>query len=212
MRYFSSLIQDFSKSNLVPNAYYALGSIYEEESNHQEAINNFNKVMEYSKSDLSGTAAIAVADVYVKQNQFDAALETYKKVIQEYNNLAHLVYPKIADIYRQVGNFDEAIDFYLKSLDVVPAREMSNIRFKIAEVKQAQGKPEEAIEEYLKVTYLYSENSDLVVKSLLRVAQIYEDKENFKEAMNIYKKIASMDVAETKYAQERIDWIKTHVK
>jgi len=52
----------------------------------------------------------------------------------------------------------------------------------------------------------------LAVKALLRVAAIYEDKENFKEAASIYKRIISMDVQEAKYAQERIDWIKAHVK
>jgi len=51
-----------------------------------------------------------------------------------------------------------------------------------------------------------------MVKSLLRVAAIYEDAENFKEAMNIYKRIISLNVEEAKYAKERIDWIKTHVK
>jgi tetratricopeptide (TPR) repeat protein len=89
---------------------------------------------------------------------------------------------------------------------------MAEIQFKIAETEEAQGKTQEAIEEYLKVTYLYSENQVLVVKSLLRVAAIYEDKENFKEAVNIYKRIVSMNVEEAKYAQERIDWIKTHVR
>jgi bifunctional ADP-heptose synthase (sugar kinase/adenylyltransferase) len=62
------------------------------------------------------------------------------------------------------------------------------------------------------VTYLYSENAAFSTKALLRVAQIYEAKENFKEAANIYKRIVSMNVEEAKYAQERIDWIKTHVK
>ncbi len=89
---------------------------------------------------------------------------------------------------------------------------MADIQFKIAEALQAQASYPDAIEEYLKVTYLYSENNDLAVKALLRVAAIYEDKEDFKEAVNIYKRINSMNVQEAKYAQERIDWIKTHVK
>jgi hypothetical protein len=44
------------------------------------------------------------------------------------------------------------------------------------------------------------------------VAAIYEDKEDFKEALNIYRKIIAMNADEAKYAQERIDYIKTHVK
>ena len=211
-RYFSSLIQDFPKSNLIPDAHYALGSIYTEDSQYEDAINNFKKVIELGRSDLAATADIAIADIYVKQDQLDLALQAYKKIAGDYSNLVGLVYPKIADIYSKIGNYDEAMDFYQKSLEVVPVKEMSNIQFKIAEVKKTQGKLQEAIEEYLKVTYLYSQDNGLVVKALLRVAAIYEDKEDFKEALNIYKRITSMAVEEAKYAQERIDWIKTHIK
>ena len=211
-RYFSSLIRDFPKSNLIASCFYALGSTYEEESKYQEAIDNFRKIMELGKSDLAGTAAIAIADIYVKQDKLDLALATYKEVAQAYDNLGNLIYPKIADIYYKIGSYEQAQDYYRRSLDVVPVREMSHIQFKIAEVLEAAGKTQEAIEEYLKVAYLYSENNDLAVKALLRVAAVYEDKENFKEALNIYKRVASMNVQEAKYAQEKIDWIKTHVK
>jgi tetratricopeptide (TPR) repeat protein len=164
------------------------------------------------KSDLTGQAAIAMADIYIKQDKLDLALRTYADTVREYSNLAHLIYPKIADTYRKMANLEQAIDFYRKSLEVVPVRQMPDIQFMIAEIRQTQGNLEEAIEEYLKVTYLYSEKNDLAVKSLLRVAAIYEDKDNFKEAVNIYKRIISMQVEEAKYAQERIDWIKTHIK
>lgn len=211
-RYFSSLIQDFPKSNLVADAYYALGSSYEEESKHEEALEYFKKVMELGKSDLAGQGAIAIADIYVRQDKPDLALDAYKDMARDYPNLTHLIYPKTADLFYKINDYNEAVDFYRKSLEVVPAREMAGIQFKIAEVLQTQGKLDEAIEEYLKVTYLYSENNNLAVKALLRVAQIYEGKEDFKEAMNVYKRIASLNVEEAKYAQERIDWIKAHVQ
>jgi TolA-binding protein len=211
-RYFSSIIQDFPKSNLINSCYYALGSTYVEESRYPEAINNFKKVMESGRSDLAGTAAIALADIYVKEDKFDLAINIYKETVKEYPNLANLIYPKIADVYYGINNYTQAIEFYRQSLDVVPIRQVTEIQFKLAEVLQAQGKWAEAIEEYLKVTYLYSEDSDLALKSLLRVAAIYEDKENFKEALNIYKRVISMDAQEAKYAQERVDWINKNIK
>jgi len=211
-RYFSSLIQDFPKNNLIPDAYYALASTYAEENKYEEAISNFKKVTDLGSSDLAGTANIAIADIYTKQGKVDLAIGIYKGVIEGYPNLTSLIYPKIAELYRKINNYNEAIDYYRKSLNIVPARQMADIQFKIAEALEAQGSSSDAIEEYLKVTYLYSENNDLAVKALLRVAAIYEDKENFKEAVKIYKRINSMDVQEAKYAQERIDWIRAHSK
>lgn len=211
-RYFSSLINDFPKSPLVQDAYYAIGTSLEEESRHLEAIENFKKVIELGKADLHGQAAIAIADIYVKQEDLGSALQAYEKIAGEYPNLAHLIYPKMAQLYYKTSDYSRALELYRKCLDVVPVREMGDIHFKIAEVMQAQGAMEEAIEEYLKVAYLYSENDTLVLKALLRVAVIYEDKENFKEAARIYERIAATDAEEAKYAKERIQWIKEHIK
>ena len=211
-RYFSSLIKDFPKSDLVASCYYAIGSTYVEESNYLQAIENFKKVIDSGKTDLSGTATIALADIYVKQDKLDLALNTYKDVIKQHPNLLNLVYPKIADLYCKMADYEQALEFCRKSLEVVPLRQMADIQFKLAEILQTQGRFLEAVEEYLKVSYLYPENNTLVVKSLLRVAGIYEGQENFKEALNIYNKVISMDAQEAKYAQERIDWIRTHIK
>ncbi len=211
-RYFTSLIQDFPKSALTASSFYAVGSTYAEESNYQEAINNFQKVMELDKADLAGQAGVAMGDIYLKQEKPDLALGAYKDAVAEHANLDNLVYPKIADVYSKLGDYDQAIDFYEKGLAVVPLRQMSDIQFKIAEARQAKGALAEAIEDYLKATYLYADNNDLTVKALLRVAAIYENKENFKEALNIYKRIAAMNVEEAKYARERMDWIRVNIK
>lgn len=211
-RYFQSLIQDFPGNNLIPDAYYALGSTYAEENKYDDAVNNFKKVIETGKSDLAGTANIAIADIYTRQDKIDSSLKIYQDAVSDYPNLASLIYPKIADLYRKTNNYAEAVNFYRKSLNIAPVGETADIQFKIAEALQAQGSYSDAIEEYLKVTYIYSENNDLTVKALLRVAAIYEDKENFKEAVNIYKRINFMNVPEAKYAQERIDWIRAHRK
>jgi TolA-binding protein len=211
-RYFSSLIQDFPKSALVVSAYYALGSTYQDEAKYDEAIENFKQVVSQENSDLAGAAAVAIADIYVKRDDINSALATYKEVLKRHPNLTALVYPKIADIYVKIKDYPQALDLYKKSLDIVPVRQMPDIQFKIAQALQAQGNTQAAIEEYIKVTYLYAEDNSLAVKSLLRVAAIYEDKEDFKEALNIYRKIIAMNADEAKYAQERIDYIKTHVK
>lgn len=209
-RYFLALIQDFPKSNLITDAYYVIGSIYSEEKQYEQAIASFKKVMEFAKSDLTGQAAVSIADIYVKQDKDDLALSTYKEAVEVYQNLGHLIYPKVAGIYYKKGDYGQALGFYRKSLELVPLRQMPDIQFKIGELLETQGKPQDAVEEYLKVTYLYSENNDLAVKALLRVGSIYENKSNITEAINIYRRIVSMDVKEAKYAKERIDWLNNH--
>ncbi len=210
--YFFSLIKDFPKSSLIPDAYYALGASFAGESNYEQAVINFKKVMGLNKLELIGNAGVAIADIYLKQGNLDLALNAYKEMLANHNNLASLIYPKIGEIYYKQNNFNEAVISYKKCLDLVPVKQMGDIQFKLAEVLQAQGKIQDAVEEYLKVPYLYPEENSLVIKSLLRAAAIYEDKEDFKGAINIYQKLVLMGVEESKYAKERIDWIKTNVK
>jgi len=211
-RYFLAIIQDFPRSNLVSDAYYALGSTYEEEGDDKKALECFNKVIGIAEPDLTGQASVAIGDIFVKRNEYDSALKSYEETIKKYPNLSALLYPKIAEIYKRQGRYTLAIEFYRKSMEIAPLRQTDLLQFKIAESLQEQGKVDEAIEEYLKLTYLYPEDKSLVTKSLLRVGQIYEDREKFKEAKNIYDKVASMDVDEAKYARERIEWIEKNTR
>ncbi|MDD5432925.1 MAG: tetratricopeptide repeat protein [Candidatus Omnitrophica bacterium] len=211
-RYFNSLIKDFPRSSLISDAYYALGSTYIEDSKYDEAIKNFKKAVELGKPDLAAQSTIAIADCFVKKGSLDQALGEYKDVIKKFPNFSSVIYPKLAELYFNMNNYDEALNYYRNSLDIVPEKEMGVIQFKIAEVLESKGKPNEAVEEYLKATYLYPGNNSLAIKAYLRVSSIYENRENYKEAQNIYKKIVAMGVPESKYAQERLDWIKANIK
>jgi tetratricopeptide (TPR) repeat protein len=192
----------------VNDAYYALGSVYQEQSKLGEAEANFRKVMGSGKSELAGQAAIALADVYIKQGKSENALTAYNDIVRDYPNLTHLVYPKIGDLFYMQADYARAVEYYRKAAELVSAREMPGMQLKIAEALSAQGKIDDAIEEYLKVGYLYPGDIKLVVKADLRVGALYEEKGNLKEAANIYRKIVGMNVEESKYAQERIDLIK----
>ena len=211
-RYFLSLVQDFPKSNLVPDAYYAIGSSFEEEGRHREALDNFKKVLQLGKTDLAAQAAVAIADIYTSMGNSEEALRIYQETAGNYPNLTSLTYPKIADIYFRKSNYAEAVEYLRKSLDLVPAKAVPEIQFKIGEALEAQGSTDEAIEEYLKVTYLSGNDNPQAIKALLRIAQIYEGRKNFIDALNVYKKIISMNVEESKFAQERAGLIKQQIK
>ncbi|MCM8791617.1 MAG: soluble NSF attachment family protein, partial [Candidatus Omnitrophica bacterium] len=104
-----------------------------------------------------------------------------------------------------VGNFEEAIDFYRKAIENSSSKQAVFFQFRIAECFQEAFRLDEAIQEYLKVSYFYPQNKSLCAKALLRIAQIYEDREDIQSAKSIYQKILQMDVQEAKYAKERLD-------
>ena len=204
-RYFLALIEDFPESSLVADAHYALGWGYAEELKHQEAIDSFREVIALGETGLAGQSAVAIADIYARKGRDQEALQVYAEIIERYPNLAGAVYPKMAQVHASRDDREEALALYRRGLDMVGVTEMAGIQFKIAQLLENQQRVEEAVQEYLKVTYLYAEDTDLAVRALLRVARIYENKEGFREAVSLYKRVVELDVAEAKFAQERID-------
>jgi len=206
-RYFSTLIRDFPQSGLVADSYYALGLLDQEEDNLDSAIDNLNKAMMIGSKDLKAQAGIVIADILIEQDKLDRAEVIYREAIERSPALAGFIYPKISRIYEKRGEFDEAIRFYSQALSLVSMKEAPGLQFNIARAYERKGDSLQAIEEYLKVPYLYPTDSQLIVKAYLRGAQIYENHEDWLSAKDIYLKVASMDVQEAKYAKERLMWI-----
>ena len=206
-RYFATLISDFPHSGLLADGYYALGLIDQEENKLDSAIENFNKAIKVGSRDLVAQAGIAIADILIKQDKLDQARIIYQEAIKKSPALASLIYPKISHIYEKRDDFEQAIRFYRQALSLASVREAPSLQFKIARACEKKGDYHQAIEEYLKIPYLYPTDSQLVVKAYLSCAQIYEDREDWLNARDIYSKVASMDVEEAKYAKERLDRI-----
>ena len=203
-RYFSSLIQDYPKSTLVANAYYALGTVAEEEKKNDEAAQNYRQAILLGKTELAAQAAIALADMRLRDNQPQEALGIYTEVLANYPHLKASMYPKMAEVYRSAGDFAKAIDLLEQSLDLVPADELNRVQFSLAQVWEANNDVPRAIEEYLKVTYLYPKDQQFVVRALLRAAALYENREEYAAAESLYGKVVGMQVEESKFAQERL--------
>jgi len=213
-RYFGSLIQDFPNSQLTADAFYMIGLISTDENKFEPAVDNFKMAIKLGKVELRGQAAVALADIYSRKGKFQEALVQYNAIIKDTPELGKLLLPLIAQAYYKVGNFPQAKSFYFKSLEVATLQETADIRFNLAEVFEANSELEAAIQQYLLAADLYVQAPQLFVRSLLRAGKIYEDKENFKEALKIYKRIIEKapSAVEAGFVQERIDWIGENVK
>ena len=183
-RYFLSLIQDFPKSSLISDAYYSLGLIANSESSDQEAIENFKKAMESDKLELQASAAVALGDSFYKLEDYAQALAFYRKGLASFCSRGGL------------------------NLPYCIGKESSALQIKIAETLEAKGEVEGAIEEYLKA----ATDNKLKAKAYLRLARIYEDREEYKEAWKFYKEVIGLQDADAAYAKERVEWIEANIK
>ncbi len=213
-RYFGSLAKDFPDSQLTASAFYAIGLTFSDEHKLEQAMDNFKMAIKLGKPGLKVQAAVALADISSRAGRPEEALVQYKEIIKNNPDLGNLLFYRVAGEYYKVGDYQEAKRLYLKSLKVATPDQIADIRFSLAETLEANSEPEAAIQQYLLSADLYTQAPQLFVRSLLRIAKLYEDKDNFNEALKIYKRITEKVpcAVEAGYVQERIDWIRDNGK
>jgi TolA-binding protein len=208
-RYFVSLTNDYPNSNLTADAFYAIGVTFADENKFQQATDNFKMAISLGNTRLKNQSKIALGDIYIRQDNLKEALVQYQEVIKDGPDLAKLLFPRIADAYYKIGDYANAKLFYSKSIEIVDDREIAGLRFSFGETLECAGEFDAAIRQYILAADRNEQPPELFLRSLLRAAKLYEDKENFKEALKIYKRIIEKAPTsiETGFVQERIDWI-----
>jgi tetratricopeptide (TPR) repeat protein len=214
-RYFGSLAKDFPDNRLSADAFYAMGLTFSDENKFEQGMVNFRMAIKLGKADLRAQAAVALADIYIRQGRPQEAVEQYNRLIKDSPELGKLFFHRIAQAYYKVGNYEEAKKFYFKSLGVATPMEIADIRFSLAEVLEANAETDAAIQQYLAAADLDTQAPQLLfVRSLLRAAKLYEDKEDFKEALKIYQRIIEKvpGAAEAGFVREKIEGISSGKK
>jgi len=203
-QYFEQVLKKGSDNNLVSSSYYALGCIAIYTGNDQEAIEYLKQAWQLGTETLVLDCAKLLSEIYLRQGRAQMAVKIYEDSLARYNNLETAIYPALAEIYQRQGELGRSVELLRQAADLAKSKDKPYLHFKIAECLEEDNKLKEAMEEYLKISYLYPAQNPYFAKALLRLAQIYEKKENFKEAKNIYKKIVSLNLPETEYAKERL--------
>jgi len=215
-KYLNDLLADYAESDKIDEAYYLIGQNFKEEKKYDEAVNEFRKILSRNKGEMAIKASLAIAGMLSETSKMEEAAQIYNDIILKYPDAAREAYVRLADLYYKNGSFKKAIDTYQSALNL-GANDSSGIsaaqiQFGLAESMEGANDLNRAIENYLKIPYLYPQEVKWVVKSYLRVAKIYEDKENWTEARKIYEKVARENVEEAKFASEKLEWINANIR
>lgn len=208
--YYEQFIQNYPKSENIDLVLYEVGQAYNAEKSYDKAVNSFKKVSNKNR-DILVKAQISIAEIFTKDLNTASALETYQNIIQSSPEFQRDAYIKIAEVHKKDNNYSKAIAAYKSALSSAKALSQisdAEIQFKIADTHETSNKDKQAIDEYLKIPYLYPKAEQWVIKSYLRIAKIFEEQEKWEEAVITYKKIIQFNQEESKFAKERLDWIK----
>ncbi len=212
---YSQFVKDFPGSNQIEIIYYELGQAYRGKGEYDKAVNVFTKVANFEDKEVYAKAKLAIADIFSRNLDPESALETYKKIITTSPEFQRDAYMKIAEVYLLNNEYTKAIENYTQSLQAKRGAskiKKSEVQFQIADVYELINQADRALEEYLKIPYLYPNDISWVIKSYLRSARLFEDRDQWKKAKTIYKKIMKYNTDEVKFVKERLEWIEKNIK
>lgn len=228
---FKELVGITKSQQLKAKTMLAIGDLLLEQNRQDEAIRTYNELTQLISSNniYSSTATQITQDneegeSKLKNIEYPQDIINYSKATILYQadqgegsdnseiKFVKLAFMRLAELYRKDKDFSKAIYVYSEALKYPSDENDAQIQFKIAECLEEDHKIDESLEAYSKISDNYKQDKQWIIKGLLRSALIYENRENWQEAARLYGKIITYNVAEAKYAQERIDSIKRQIK
>ncbi len=212
--YYTSIIENFPDSDKAGDAIVGLAQAYHESGESDQALNQLKLINNSFNDEIYGRAHLLIAEIFASETDNKKAMETYQAIIKNSPEFSRDAYVKIARILKSKKHFAESLEAYENALlapEGLSQTKKCKIQFLKADLYDSLGKTDKSIDAYLKIPYLYPEETKWVIKSYLRIARLFENNETWDEAVLIYDKILEYQVDERTFAQERLDWIQTNI-
>lgn len=207
---YEQFVQSYPGHEKLSLVYFALGQSYQSLGKFEQALNNFKQISETPNKEIFAKAKLAIADIFSRDVEPSKAVETYRNIAHTVPEFKKEALLRIAGIYRNNKDYQKAIDTYQEILTTIGTAgpgDAAALLFEVADTYEFLQDSTKAVETYLKISYLYPEEKEWVIKSYLRLARIFEDSSQWEQAATIYNKVIVFNTAESKYAQERLEWI-----
>ena len=212
---YEKFIREFPGSDRIDLVYFDLGRAYEAKEEYDQAVNAFKRVSNVSDREVYAKAKIAIADIFSRNLDPQSAIATYQNIINTSPEFKRDALVKIAEVHKEAKNYPETISDYMEALKAdrtTTEHPDAELQFLLADCYQLNHQYDRAVEEYLRIPYLYPNEAYWVIKANLRTARIFEDNEQWDDAKITYTKILKFQTDESKFAQERLDWINEHIQ
>ncbi len=211
---YQTFLDTFPGSPHIDAVHYDIGQAYQAQKKFEKALEHYRRIQPENK-DIYAKTQIAIAEIFSSDFQQEKAIETYQQIAQTLPDYSRDALIQIAEIYKQKDRPEEAIKIYRTAVDTPQGSSMhdrTELLFLIGDLLEQMNKTDQAAEEYLKAIYLGGTPTSWTIKCYLRTARIFEDQQKWQEAQAIYKKLIALNTEESKYAQERLEWVETNIK
>ena len=225
-RQFTDLADRFPQGTLADSALFWAARAASARKEYLRAIDLLNRLSrDYPESKKIAEARFAQGDALSELGQFGGAILAFEEIINKFPSsyLVDLAWGRKGDCQFTLGKEDpqryqEALVSYRVVLDsATAAKDLKwQAEFKIGRCKEKMGQTEEALTHYMDVVYDYLLNQPKGVqggdlwftRAAFNAAEIKESQQQWREAVNIYRRVAGSGVTAASEAQERVKKIR----
>jgi tetratricopeptide (TPR) repeat protein len=211
---FKALRSRYPGSPLTSQAVFWLASYYYQNDDPELAARYFlSLIQDFPESGLSAEAYYSLGLISSGKRKYQEALDNFNQAIKSGNaQIKPLALNAAAEVLSAQGDYASGVVYYRRALQMAQDKESAGLRFKMADCLEASGNPDAALAEYNRIANLPSAERDVLAKALLRSAKIYEDREDYKKALEAYNKVIEAQSGESDYARERVEWINERIR
>ena len=221
--YFNMSREALSPGPLKNLSFFRAGEMLFENNDFRGAILEFDKVDESviqgaDKSEITrytdpeyllARLHFLKGEAYLNLKLFDKAIANYQIFVEDYPGLSGLndERRRAGMVFQKNNRYDLAIKAMKQILAHSNDSELKvEAQYWIGENYQYKGDMENAIIEYLKVTYLYPEEYMWGLTARYMAAQVYEETGHYEDAIKLYNIVAvkSNDKSKTEFARQRV--------
>lgn len=179
-------LEEFPRGNFVINAHYYMGDCYQHTGQYDKALESFSVVLQKQKNVFTEQTLLAISSIYMQQQKYAEAYEAYEMLESSADLKANLLEARVGKLRmaEKLERYQEVVEAAAKVLitDKLPAEIETEARFKKAKALLALNRPNDAFEEFTKVSQNLRTPEGAEAKYTL--AKIYYEKGEWEKAEN----------------------------
>ena len=208
--YYKAVIEGFPESELVPDARHKLGTCYFRTKQWEEAVTHYKICLEDPAFvNIADRLSYLIGYAYEQLHDTDQAITYYQRFLASLEDATRMVEEqmRLIRVMMVARQYQVAVDACRRLLSQVKDEDVkTEVQFYLGECFYLWGKPEQAVVEYLKVTYLHPTNPMWAMTACFKAGEIYEKEKKWDEAIKLYKRVAERykNTKQGDFANERI--------
>jgi TolA-binding protein len=197
MQHYRDLRQQYTRTPFLALAAYREGMILSQAGQLQAAAQALQEAAQNaSEAEIRERAWYHLGKIYVQLEQREAAVAVLRRLLQEgtmafATEAEHL---NVGLMLQRMGDYETALQVLQRIAKQTSSMQLrAEVQFWIAETYQLQGDVQTALHAYQQVASQYPDARKWALTALFRAAEIYEQRQQYAEAITLYQRVAAAD-------------------